>query len=374
MEIIPGQPAAQAPAPGTTLQGFSNSFSNFLQPMTDGLQGLFTAPPATPEEFVQRKSAWQEILNEPNAKAAILRMGLNMLRGTQGNESTGGAIARNALDAMDYYGAANELDQKKLQETEQRALEKKQKEASIAQTEVQTAGAIQTNKQQAAQNQEWANSAGKRAKQLELDLISIEEQLRAAPDVARQAQLQRQLEDVKRNGELQDAQWKQSPEGQAFAKRTREAELGLKNAQAGYYNRGNVEHPSDMDTAIERYAGSIRADIKNNPDSPYKSLTEAQILGAAQDKYLQVAHPTASKTSADVLLEQAQQLVAQVQAAAKLDNKTVIKYLSEMPILDQERYTKALGIVRKANPQDFAPDGSLLAFNPVTGKSEPAKK
>ncbi|HYE38162.1 hypothetical protein [Methylocaldum sp.] len=120
---------------------------------------MMAAPPQNPQEVEGRKKAWQHVLDDPNVKSSILRMGLNLLQGREQGESTMQAVGRTGLDAMDFYGFKTELDRKR--EIDERALQmdEKRTNASVARDESLTRSTDQQTGQRTVEFKEWESQA-----------------------------------------------------------------------------------------------------------------------------------------------------------------------------------------------------------------------
>lgn len=212
----------------TTLGGVPPTMDGIVN---NPLQKIQTTVPQAPEEVEQRKAGWTKLLEDPNAKAALFRMGLNMMQGTRQNESTIGAIGRNAIDAMDYYGAVTDLDRRRKQQEDRLALDTKNVNSQIASREVATAGQKQQNAQESAKFTEWQSEAETRKAKNKADVDSLISQ-----NKLRDAQILKasfETEEAKRKADFIKA----NPELAATAMRAEllkpEAELNQTYAQTG---------------------------------------------------------------------------------------------------------------------------------------------
>lgn len=149
-----------------------------VPPTMDGivnnpLQGVQTAPPQSTEEVTQRRGEWSKLLDDPNAKAALFRMGLSMMQGTRRGESALAATGRKAIDAMDYYGAVTELDRKRNIDAQKLALDTKNVNSQIEGREAQTVATKQQTQQESAKFTEWQSESESRKAKNKLDIETL---------------------------------------------------------------------------------------------------------------------------------------------------------------------------------------------------------
>jgi hypothetical protein len=208
--------------------GFSDIINN------DNAQ-LRSAPiPQQPQEVEQRRGQWNQLLEDPNAKSALFRMGLNLLRGNYQGESTAGAIGRTAMDAMDFYGFRNELERKRQMEQQRFGLESRQANANIARTE-------QATSQESAKFAEWKQGASQRQEvaQLEIDNLRRQgktEEARAKEAEFKVAEAERKAEFIKQNPELADQAMRDELALPTAELRQTEAQTRASNASAANAN------------------------------------------------------------------------------------------------------------------------------------------
>lgn len=154
MDTIPGQ--EQAPLPG-------------FDTIVNAPQGqmMSAGAPKTPDEAASRKAQWDQLLSDPNAKGALLRMGLNLMRGTRTGESPLGAIGRTGIDAMDYYGQKTELDRQRDVAAKKLALETKDTTSRIDARQ-------QTTDQERQKFDEWKTGAEQRKQKADLEVQNLQ--------------------------------------------------------------------------------------------------------------------------------------------------------------------------------------------------------
>jgi hypothetical protein len=138
------------------------------------LQGMTSSLPQTPQEVQQKKGAWSMVLDDPNMKSALFRMGLQLMRGKQDGEGTVQGVARAGMDAMDYYSFKNEMDRKRALEDQRLGLETKKTDADIAESQASTASKVQNTGQEAQKFKEWEMGAENRKKQVAQELRNAE--------------------------------------------------------------------------------------------------------------------------------------------------------------------------------------------------------
>lgn len=158
-DMVQGQqsPAPQGPSPQGGIAGL----------LDNSLSTVMTAPPTTPQEQMQRRQSWSEVLANPNMKSALLRMGLQMMRGTRPGESALGATARAGIGAMDYYAAKQDLDRRRGMDQQKLDLDKRNTESQIQSRTVQSAGQMQDMQQSQAKFSEWTSQSDMRRKTAE---------------------------------------------------------------------------------------------------------------------------------------------------------------------------------------------------------------
>jgi hypothetical protein len=148
------------------------SMASVVNPQPE-MAAMQTAPPTTPQELDSRKSLWGQLLDDPNMKSSLLRMGMQMMQGQRPNESALGATARAGMDAMDYYGVKNELDRKRAREAGKDTLEANRVNADIRQTDAATANTEQTTSQNAAKFAEWQGFEQQRKDEAKLKIDNL---------------------------------------------------------------------------------------------------------------------------------------------------------------------------------------------------------
>lgn len=165
-------PQLQAPQIQPTMSGVVNG---------DGAN-LMGTPPSSSQELDQRKATWSQMLDDPNMKSAIFRMGLNLIQGQRPGESALGSVGRAGIDAMDYYGFKNELDRKRAIEQQKLGLETARTNADVAQSQASTAATQQTTQQNSAKFDEWLANKDTRQKTAlaEVDKLTAEGKSAAA--------------------------------------------------------------------------------------------------------------------------------------------------------------------------------------------------
>jgi hypothetical protein len=167
-----------------------------LQPgMADVLDGggaaqMTAAPPQNPQEVEGRKAAWQQVLDDPNVKSAILRMGLNLMQGREQGESTMGAIGRTGIDAMDFYGFKTELDRKRALDERGMKLDERRADASIARDESLTTATNQQTSQEQAKFAEWTSQADLRKQKAQQEVQTLIAQGKSAEAQALKAKFE----------------------------------------------------------------------------------------------------------------------------------------------------------------------------------------
>lgn len=117
---IPGQAQVDAsmpvPLPATPESG--QGANTMLASMGDVVNpsSVQKAPPASPQEYEQRKAGWQTFLdrmqNDPQARMALMVGAARMMQGRKQGQSTGGAIADSIMMGM---GADQMMDYNKAQ-------------------------------------------------------------------------------------------------------------------------------------------------------------------------------------------------------------------------------------------------------------------
>lgn len=137
-----------------------SGFDQMLAPQDTSSQ---VSVPQTPEDVQGRRGAWSQLLEEPNFKSALFRMGLQMMQGTRQGESSLGATARAGMDSMDYLAAKNELDRKAGLETRAADTTNKNVDSQIASRDVET-------QQNTGKLSEWQDQAAQRKEQATLAL------------------------------------------------------------------------------------------------------------------------------------------------------------------------------------------------------------
>jgi len=143
--------------------------NSIVPPTMDGvvnnpLSAIQTTQPQTPQEVQSRKSQWAQVLEDPNMKGALLRMGLQMIQGSRQNESSAGTVARAGMNALDYYGAKTALDAKNKTEAEKAALDARNVNSQIEGRDATTAGTrVETETNQSKLN-EWNTQSDMRKK------------------------------------------------------------------------------------------------------------------------------------------------------------------------------------------------------------------
>lgn len=144
--------------------------------LNNPMQGVQAPVPQSPDEVNARKSQWGQLLEDPNMKSALFRMGLQMMRGTRQGENGLQATARAGMDAMDFYAGRNELDRKRALEQKRLELDEKSTNANVDNTKARTQNTeVDTAKDEAALA-EWKTQSGLRQKQLEQQVANLERQ------------------------------------------------------------------------------------------------------------------------------------------------------------------------------------------------------
>lgn len=140
-------------------------------------------PPATPEEFEQRKVAWQGILdriqNDPMLRQTLLTVGVRMMQGRRPGQTTGGAIAESIGLGAAHYGML-----------EHNAKAEEAQAAEQARKNKETDANIELRKSQAEENKAQTERlrtlipVEKELKDLDLKKKQAEADLQAAIDAA----------------------------------------------------------------------------------------------------------------------------------------------------------------------------------------------
>lgn len=189
-----------------------------------------TAAPQNPD----KRAAWSQLLEDPNMKSALFRMGLQMMQGTRQGESGLAATARAGMGAMDYYGAKNELDRKRASETSKAALDARNVESQIQGRDVQTQSAQQELEQSKTKFMEWTTEADNRKLTADQTVRNLQTQGRF--EEARMAKTQFELEEVKRYADFIKANPKLAAEADSAKLKKPILEANQTIAQTGASN------------------------------------------------------------------------------------------------------------------------------------------
>lgn len=229
--------------------------------------------PKTQGEVEQRKGAWSQLLDDPNAKSALFRMGLQMMRGTEPGEGGLAATARAGMDAMDYFAVKNELDRKREREGKKDALEEKRVTADIAQSEASTASTAQSTQQNQVKFDEWKTEAGNRKQKSDLEVQNLirsgrteEARLKKAEFEANEAKLRNAF--IEANPELRNSSFAAELQLPTAQLNKEKAATNAQNASAAA-SMESVQTSKDDRTARPAW-------IKNLPDE------EAQLYAMTQ--------------------------------------------------------------------------------------------
>lgn len=180
-------------------------FADLLQPQVpQAQQPAASAEGAPVPEFAMqpqgqppgsKRAEWSALLEDPNMKSALFRMGLQMMRGTRPGESNMSAVARTGIGAMDYYASKNELDRKKALEERKVKNDERNLDSQIENRTAQTAGQVQQNQENSAKFAEWETLRDTRAKTAAQNVKNLE--LQGKTQEAQLLKSQLELEDAK---------------------------------------------------------------------------------------------------------------------------------------------------------------------------------
>lgn len=278
--------APQQPAP----QGGFNAMLN------NPLQGVSAPPPQNPQEVDSRRGQWSQILEDPNMKAALFRMGLQMLQGPGDGEDAMGATARAGMDAMDFYAARNELDRRNAAEGRKEVLDTRNTDSQIEARGVAMDNDRAQIEERSVKLDEWKSQSDIRRKTLDQEVANLQAtgrltEARAKVADFETAELKRKADFIAANPKLADAMQRAEMALPA-------AKLNTENAQAasGYASAANSrsaanqrdkeayrdERTWDYMTAEERKAmllnpsgSASRGGAAGDEPSPYAAQAES---------------------------------------------------------------------------------------------------
>ena len=226
-----------------------------LQPgmadILDNPAGKFDAPvPQNPQEVDGRKKAWQHVLDDPNVKSSILRMGLNLMQGREEGENLGGAIGRTGLDAMDFYGFKTEQDRKRAIDERALQLDERQGEASINRDVAATEASKQDTAQKKVEFTEWEAQANVRKQKAEQEVKNLITQGKTAE--AQALKTSYEADELKRFQAFKDANPDAVDASFEATLKLPTAELGAVKARA---NASNASAAASMESVKDSREG-----------------------------------------------------------------------------------------------------------------------
>jgi hypothetical protein len=235
--------APQQPAP----QGGFNAILN------NPTQAVAAPLPQNPQEIDARRSQWSQVLEDPNMKAALFRMGLQMMQGPDQGESGLGATARAGMDAMDFYAARSELDRRNAAEAR-----KEQRDTRELDSQIEARGVAMDNDRSAINERnvklkDFEANADLRKRDAEATIANLQatgrlSEARAVTEKYQADELKRKADFIAANPELAD-QMQKDEMAMAGAK------LASEKAQA---NSANASAANSMSAANQRNKESYR--------------------------------------------------------------------------------------------------------------------
>jgi hypothetical protein len=237
MPWIPQQEALTAAQPAQPAQQPDLGMANIVNPSP-----VAKSPPASPEEFEQRKAGWMDLLtkieNDPQARMVMLIAGARLMQGRKPGQTTGGGIADAVMmgamanQMMDFNRQQQRMAERKLareeQESTARIEEAQQRTAFAAQEQpmkmqkLEVDAKVSALKLKEAQLQEAVNDATarddptgeKRFKdardRVKAELRRIEEQTRQASAAAAASAAHARLSSAQASEAEMETNWRKT--------------------------------------------------------------------------------------------------------------------------------------------------------------------
>jgi hypothetical protein len=263
--------APQQPAP----QGGFNAMLN------NPMQSVAAPAPQNPMEVEARRGQWAQVLEDPNMKAALFRMGLQMMQGPDEFETGAGAVGRAGMDAMDFYAARNELDRRNAAEGRKEQRDTRELDSQIEARDVAMDNDRSAITERNTKLAEWTSQSDLRRRDAEANIKNLEatgrlSEARAATENFQAAELKRKADFIAANPELA-AQMQKDEMAMAGAK------LASEKASA---NSSNASAENSRSAANQRNKESYR----NERTWDYMTAEERKAL---------MLNPSGSKSGAE---------------------------------------------------------------------------
>lgn len=236
-----------------------------------------SGPPATPQEFEERKSGWQQFAHrlqtDPQVQQLVLNMGLRLMQDRQPGVSARGHVAGAIGDSMEY------MSQKQMQQKEQ---ERKERESAstIAHQTAQTEGVQQQTRQRTALESNVVETSG----------LSLQE----ARLTLRTAQIGLQTLENKRLAGMDSEQYFR--EKRALEQQMEQANLALKKAQASKETEHAGAYRAAANAANERPRTPAVRQTQAVKEMPDGSIVSMELINGVS--YVKMVKPALNSTAA----------------------------------------------------------------------------